>query len=450
MAIIVTMSVMKERQLSPQVEIQRIDLLFTNKIMLLVVAFIITIFVYSYLYTQKIPYIDLWLGYGCAILALRFLLIKYYHKKLSADLAFKVKIEWIYSTLLIFTGLQWGLTSFLFLDHLSGLGVLILLLMVYGVLFGGLTASTSSMRASISFTLAVILPYMLYGFKQANFEGFLIAAATLPFMMVLLKSARINFQLLIDSLEAMVLEQQLQEERINSLHNAKLANIGEISAGVAHEINNPLTVITIGLTKIRRATAPNSSDSAIDIQSTLDLMQDMVARIVKLIEKFKGFAHKDTEDILVKTSITEIVDDALTMTKRKIDSTGIKLIKELTCDPPKVVLVHKNIISQVLINLINNACDALEGDTAPYIKIVDQLNKDGGVTLSIIDSGNIPNSLDRERLFEPFYTSKVVGKGTGLGLSLARQIMHQHKGNIILDQNFPTTKFDLIFPAPTV
>ena len=232
----------------------------------------------------------------------------------------------------------------------------------------------------------------------------------------------------------------LDEERAMRIEASKLASLGEMAGGIAHEINNPLGIISGNANRLIKLSQKDqcNSEQAIEIGQKIS---DTCARISRIINSMLAIAHNNPKGIFESTPVKVIIDETLNLFHEKFKSLGIDVQLEgfdsevtIDCDHTK--------ISQVFINLINNAHDAiLESESDPkWVKIKLDEN-DSNIEIRFIDSGNgIPNDV-QDKILEPFFTTKDVGKGTGLGLSLAQSYMTDHKGELSLDKSSENTCF---------
>ena len=224
--------------------------------------------------------------------------------------------------------------------------------------------------------------------------------------------------------------------------NSKLSSLGEMAGSIAHEINNPLTIISGYTSRIRNQVEsenPNLnlvSDYAKKVHAT-------VFRIEKIIKSLRSIARNGEEDPTVETPVGNIIDDVYFLSQMTLKNKSITLdINKV--DPNLIISVRAVQISQVLINLINNSVDAIEHLEKPQIKI-ETTETESEVIISVSDSGYIPAEV-AEKIMTPFFTTKDVGKGTGLGLSISKSIIESHGGQFYLDMKMPNTCFRMTFP----
>lgn len=240
---------------------------------------------------------------------------------------------------------------------------------------------------------------------------------------------------------------KLELERGHNFHASKMAALGEMASGIAHEINNPLTVILNRVLQIKTQlkTDPPSVNEAIE---NSDKIIAIVNRISKIIKGLRNFARDGGKDNYEFYPLQKIVEETLDMCQARFlnhnvsfklkvlpDESALK--RELFCVPVQ--------IEQVLINLLNNAFDAVLNKTPNWVELCLKV-EDQCVWINVIDSGEgIPDHL-KAKIMQPFFTTKEVGKGTGLGLSISKGIIETHNGEFYLDENSAHTNFVVKLP----
>lgn len=247
----------------------------------------------------------------------------------------------------------------------------------------------------------------------------------------------------VDITEVKEMEKKVKEEQLRAESSAKLAAFGEMAAGIAHEINNPLSVISgmVGIIKKQCSYNIVDTNKLLDIVNKVDLSID---RINKIIKGMKNLSRDGTNDPFEFALIAEIMDDTFALFNKKCLSKNIDL--RILDYPLNLGLDCQLVqIGQVLVILLNNAIDAIEGLEERWIKI-EVSDFYNNIKISISDSGKGISKEISEKVFSPFFTTKPVGKGTGLGLSLAYRIVHFHSGTIAIDELQENTKFDIILP----
>jgi two-component system NtrC family sensor kinase len=205
------------------------------------------------------------------------------------------------------------------------------------------------------------------------------------------------------------------------LHSEKMAAVGQLIAGVAHELNNPLTAI-LGYSQLLTASA-DVGPQGIEYVDKLYKQAQRTHRIVQNLLSF-GRQHKPER---VAVQINQILEDTLALRDYDLRMKNIRVHLELAPDLP-VTEADPHQLQQVFLNMVNNAVDAvLEGSSEGDIWV--RTGAGGNrLTVEITDSG--PGVREPSRVFDPFYTTKPVGKGTGLGLSICYGIITEHGGAI--------------------
>ena len=232
-------------------------------------------------------------------------------------------------------------------------------------------------------------------------------------------------------LELQQTQQELQA-RINAqmeaegrlIQAAKLAAVGEMAAGVAHELNNPLTTV-VGFTELALDDLPMDSP----IRKDLDMVLQEARRARSVVRRLLDFARQGATS-RVKTDINEIVDDVMMLTKHLMHTSHVTPEVHLGSGLPWV-LVDRNQIKQVVINLVNNALYAMPDGGRLVVETAEQNRYNGQwITLTVRDTGMGIPAENLQRIFEPFFTTRADHGGTGLGLSVTYGIVTDHAGMI--------------------
>jgi C4-dicarboxylate-specific signal transduction histidine kinase len=228
------------------------------------------------------------------------------------------------------------------------------------------------------------------------------------------------------------LSKQLDAERIKSIHKEKLASIGELAAGVGHEINNPLTIVGANLMSIKKKLKKGQVLGLDDLVAYIDKMETALSRIGVIVKGLRNFSRSEsTEDFDPISCLTESVE----MLQGIYMNEGVSLSMEET-DGFVGVSVHgsRGKLQQVFMNFLSNARDAVSTQKKKQIKISFSQQGDQ-LKICFDDSGvGIPKEV-QDRIFDPFFTTKSVGKGTGLGLSLAHKYLAELDGKIDIEQS---------------
>lgn len=276
--------------------------------------------------------------------------------------------------------------------------------------------------------------------RMLQLFGFLIIF--LIFLYFLLTSLRKKIALL--DAQAVLIQNQQQQ----LVQNSKMSALGEMAGGIAHEINNPLAAINMTVRTMKKQLQKENTDK----NSMLQCMNDVeatVARIHKIVMGLRTISRNDPNEKLDSVLLQSIFDDVLSLCAEKIKNSGI----ELTIDDSegvlnKLVQCSRIPLSQVIINLIQNAHDAIEearSDQAKWIKIKLHLNQKL-LVVKVIDSGAGIDKAIVDKIFQPFFTTKDIGKGTGIGLSLSKSIIEKQSGRLYYDHTSAKTCFVIEIP----
>ena len=238
---------------------------------------------------------------------------------------------------------------------------------------------------------------------------------------------------------------RIEEDHKRLVDAQKMATLGEMASGIAHEINNPLTII-LGRLSVLRGMAGKEIPAAKFIEA-IDKLEKPAQRIGKIVRGLRSYMRKGENDPMEPVPVRTILDDTLELVTEKFRKAEVSLTVEGDLDCR--ISCRATQISQVLLNLIGNSLDAVQGTPGAWVRIVvARLIPDGKATVrfSVIDSGHgIPAEI-AQKIMEPFFTTKDVGKGTGLGLSIGKSIVHEHGGELRNDPLHPNTCFTFDLP----
>lgn len=230
------------------------------------------------------------------------------------------------------------------------------------------------------------------------------------------------------------------EKELN--HNNRLKSIGELAAGIGHEINNPLTLITANIDKLASA----KENEVIVKKSSLENLKNSANRIKNIVSGLRTFARKDQEDTKRTFNPILTLQETIDLLKEIYKADQIT-IKSLLPQKSSNIFIRgdRGKFQQIVINILNNSKDALKSSKEKIINITVSLNNES-FHLTIKDTGiGIPKEI-RTQIFSPFFTTKDIGEGTGIGLSLVHKFVKEMNGNISLSEN-DKTEFILEFPT---
>lgn len=239
-------------------------------------------------------------------------------------------------------------------------------------------------------------------------------------------------------------ERLLDDQQLKMLTSAKLSALGEMAGGIAHEINNPLSIIN-GNAGLLKSLARHKIFDQLRVLEIADRIESTVRRISAIVKSLKTIARAGEEEPMQEESLRQIISDTLEICCDRFTQREIRL--DLEPFPDEVTLLCRSgEIAQILLNLLNNAVDAVENMPEKWVKI-SVMTSPESVEIVVTDSGRgIPSEV-RGRVLEPFFTTKAAGKGTGLGLSISKTLAEKNRGDLRLDASHPHTRFIARFKA---
>lgn len=234
-------------------------------------------------------------------------------------------------------------------------------------------------------------------------------------------------------------KKQMEEQLLQA---SKLASLGKLTAGISHEIGNPLASISSLVQEIR-SLGLESLDDREFTDTSLKTINSHVERIANIVRSLGDFARISTKEKTV-SHIQEILDRTINLVKYDKRFKNVRLIAEIDAVPP--LRVNPDQIQQVFLNLMLNALDAMpDGGT---LTISTRRKGGGAIEIVFRDTGTGIDEMIRDRIFDPFFTTKPLGKGTGLGLSICYGIIREHNGTIsVKSKKGQGTAFTIILPV---
>jgi two-component system, NtrC family, sensor kinase len=244
---------------------------------------------------------------------------------------------------------------------------------------------------------------------------------------------------------------KLTETQAHLIQSEKMASLGQLVAGIAHEINNPLAfvlnnlfVVESGLDSLLTEIEPNLAEASLrkfnKARARLGEMKQGLDRVNELVLDLRTFSRLDQGEFQT-VDVVEEIDSVLLLLKHKMSD---RIVAEKNYGPQRMLFCYGGRLNQVLMNLLANAVDAIEGEGKIVITTSETPES---FQISVRDSGaGIPEAI-RGKIFDPFFTTKPVGKGTGLGLAISYGIVQDHSGSIgVQSQEGTGTEFTVSIP----
>lgn len=348
--------------------------------------------------------------------------------------------------------LSWGaaLVFFIHQNQASMMVITLVVIIAVGITNASILTLGTHARVHTTFVLLTSCPLIgIFFYRYTKLDEPLeltLALMLLVFMGYVLSQGRTyrrRFAEKLASDNALVASQkELLEQIAMTEHANRLASLGEMAAGFAHEINNPLAVITGNIELLHAYIETHNLDPSLSKYATRAISASQ--RISRIVKSLRTLSHRSVEEVRTKNEISTIIKDTLEFYSERLSSLEIDLKTELLeqvifCDPIQV--------EQVLINLLNNSRDAVMGLPKEQRWIRLQVSRQNDMlAIDVINGGPAIDMTLANRIFTPFFTTKPVGQGMGLGLAISRTIALRHKGDLQMQIANGNTCFRLLLP----
>jgi signal transduction histidine kinase len=265
----------------------------------------------------------------------------------------------------------------------------------------------------------------------------------------LIEHARHERDLAISKRDLEVVHEELKENEARLLQSERLSALGRMSAGIIHEVNNPLNYAKQAIHTLKSFAKPMAHEEREDFEDILKDAAEGVDRVVRIVSDLRSFT-KGNPSAMSHTSLHDVVESARRLVSNQLH--GIQL--DIHVPEECVVMGNDNQLCQVFVNLIQNSASFVTAAEArgekPTIKVRGEATDEGLVRISVWDNGCGIAAADLANVFDPFFTKRDVGEGMGLGLSICHQILKAHDAEVeVTSEQHRFTEFSLCFPPPT-
>ncbi len=232
-------------------------------------------------------------------------------------------------------------------------------------------------------------------------------------------------------------EHLLEMQKVQLVQNSKMSVLGEMAGGIAHEINNPLTIIKGRSEQLERMLQREDFEK----EKALTLVKGIektTLRISNIVKGLKMFSRSGEMDPMTVSYLTDVINSGIELCQEKFKNGNVEL--KIAETPSVALYCRETQISQVVLNLLSNAFDAVVGADNAWVEL-SYKEYAKNIEIIVTDSGRGISAEIEEKIMQPFFTTKPVGKGTGLGLSISKGIIEAHDGKLFLNHNCENTQF---------
>lgn len=351
-------------------------------------------------------------------------------------------IIYIHNVTLIAYAFGWGYLTYEYLVSYGLTAFLTMIIIMISTSVGAGAASSISIspKTFIASGLGVYGPAIYYGALHLDekYYFFLFVAYSLFFASQIKQSfwsAKLREQLITS-------EEDVKIERARAEQSARLAAIGEMAGGVAHEINSPLAAMLgyVAMMEIKIKKDIPDADKLLDITTKI---KNVIEKISKIITSLRTFASEKDLTEFEKISVTKLIEETTIFCMNRFQNQKVDL-RSIVDNDFQIECQVKQMI-QVLLNLLNNSFYAIQNSSNAWIEIK-ALKHTDFAEITVTDSGAGIAKEIQEKIMQPFFTTKDIGEGTGLGLSTSQGIVHNHQGRLFYDSVSKNTKFVIQIP----
>jgi PAS domain S-box-containing protein len=248
-----------------------------------------------------------------------------------------------------------------------------------------------------------------------------------------------------DISERKLTELSLISQREKLVAAAKMSSLGEMAGGIAHEINNPLAIIIGKISQLKRKLDSQPNEELKKEIESLTVIESTAKRIAAIIKGLSSFSRNAENDKMERVEVLTLIVDTLELSRERFRFNSVDLKLDINFSEKIHVMGKAAQLLQVLVNLLNNAYDAIEFLDEKWVEVIIK-HDEKNCTIIVTDSGHGISPVILEKIMTPFFTTKKVGKGTGLGLSISRGIIEDHKGKLYYQARNSHTSFTIELP----
>jgi signal transduction histidine kinase len=399
--------------------------------------------IYYFYLRREIPLssANAWIAACSAVFFLRIGMERTFRKKhgLAGQPFDPVRWENLFAALAFIAGSCWGVAGS-FLLPASAIHQTFLAFLLAGTTAGAAIAYCTSLRTVEAFLLPSTIPFairLLQGDGEVRRAMALLLLLYIGLITILVVRTRRTF---IDSIR---LRFELKETQAKVAFSEKMTALGQMAAGIAHEVNNPLAILK-GHNQLFRDSIGDEDWDRSKTMAYVEKSEQTINRIAKIVAGLRAFAKNERNAPPKTISVSALVEQTLDFCRSRFENHRISLLVS-EAESGLRISCRATEISQVLLNLLNNAFDAVDG--RPDAKVCLSVKRNGlYAVFTVTDNGTGVAEAIRDKIMEPFFTTKAPGKGTGLGLSIARNIVLSHGGTLSLDCSSPQTCFNVMLP----
>lgn len=236
---------------------------------------------------------------------------------------------------------------------------------------------------------------------------------------------------------------RIERERRTAERAEELANLGEMAAGIAHELATPIAALQGRVEMLEHSLESPPLDAG-ELRRAVRILASLGERMARLVRTVRSLGRNSSGDPFEPVTVERVVRDALALVEERLRRNDVEVRLGPLAGAVRIEGREAQ-LEQVLLNLIGNAADAVRELPERWMRL-DVRETRETVEISVTDSGNgIPGAI-RDRIMAPFFTTKPVGEGTGLGLSISRAIVESHAGRLSVDSDSPHTRFVISLP----